>query len=423
LYNRKEVYQRTLRVIFISQIFSGAGVGAGITVGALLVANMLGTESLSGLSTGLFTLGAAIAAFGVGRISQMLGRRMGLTAGFLTGAIGAFAVVCAALWSNMVLLFIALVIYGAGSATNLQARYAGTDLAEPRHRATAVSMTMVSTTLGAVVGPNLVGFMGEFARNIGIPSLAGPFLLAGSAYVLASFIIFVFLRPDPLQVSRELQHAINLDQAHPEADRPQVPKSSQLIDRRGIFVGAMMMVLTQVVMTAIMTMTPVHMLHMGHSLNAIGLIISIHIACMYLPSLFTGVLVDRLGRISMAIGSGVILLLAGLVAAIVPGGSFLGSMIALSLLGLGWNIGLITGTTMVIDATPIEIRAKTQGTIDVFVSLSGATGGVLSGIVMMHSSYAVLSFIGSCISLMFVSIVMWYLLNPARPGKSFKQTH
>lgn len=192
---QKQLYKKTLMVVIMSQIFGGAGLAAGITVGALLAQDMLGTDSITGIPTALFTLGSAGTALLVGRLSQRYGRRFGLSAGFLTGGIGAIGVVMAALMNSIVLLFIALFIYGAGTATNLQARYAGTDLAGSTQRAKAVSMAMVSTTLGAVAGPNLVEFMGDVAIFLGVPALAGPFILAAAAYILAGLVLLFYLRP------------------------------------------------------------------------------------------------------------------------------------------------------------------------------------------------------------------------------------
>src|SRR3546814_19464297 len=96
---------------------------------------------------------------------------MGLGLGFIFGGSGAIGVVLAAEWDSVPLLFVALFIYGAGSATNLQARYAGTDLAAPTKRGTAVNIAMVFTTLGAVAGPNLVDPLGHLATDLGLPAL------------------------------------------------------------------------------------------------------------------------------------------------------------------------------------------------------------------------------------------------------------
>lgn len=400
---QQKLYKRTLKIVILSQIFGGAGLAAGITVGALLAQDMLGTESAAGIPVALLTLGSAGAALLVGRLSQRFGRRIGLSGGFLAGGLGAIGIIVASLINSVMLLFASLLIYGAGTATNLLTRYAGTDLATPKQRATAVSMAMVSTTFGAVAGPNLVDVMGDFAQSIGIPTLAGPFILAAAAFILAGLVLFIFLRPDPLIVSTAIakaQEKNNLDQGKRNTELSVQNKS-------GIVVGATIMVLTQLVMVAIMTMTPIHMEHYGHGLRAVGLVIGFHIGAMYLPSLFTGLLVDKVGRTTMAVASGATLLCSGLLAAFAPGHSMILLICALILLGIGWNFGLISGTALIIDATHPTVRAKTQGSVDVLVALSGASGSALSGMVVAHSSYATLSLSGAILSLLLIPVVVW----------------
>ncbi|QWF76470.1 MFS transporter [Bacillus subtilis] len=400
---QKSLYKRTLFVVSISQIFGGAGLAAGVTVGALIAQQMLGTDAFAGLPSALFTLGSAGSALIVGRLSQRYGRRTGLSAGFMIGGLGAIGVIMAAIINSIFLLFISLLIYGAGTATNLQARYAGTDLANHKQRATAVSITMVFTTFGAVAGPSLVNVMGDFALSIGVPSLAGPFILAAAAYILAGVVLFIMLRPDPLVIARTIEAA-----NEEPGDKGHLAATEHTENKKGIIVGATVMVLTQIVMVAIMTMTPVHMRHHGHDLGAVGLVIGFHIGAMYLPSLVTGVLVDRLGRTAMAISSGTTLLLAGVIAAFAPGDSMVLLVIALSLLGLGWNFGLISGTALIVDSTDSATRAKTQGTVDVLIALSGAAGGALSGMIVAGSSYLALSFTGGILSLLLIPVVVWF---------------
>ncbi|MEH7547455.1 MULTISPECIES: MFS transporter [Bacillaceae] len=399
---QKTLYKRTLSVVSISQVFGGAGLAAGVTVGALLAQQMLGTDAFAGIPSALLTLGSAGAALFVGRLSQAFGRRTGLSAGFMIGGLGAIGVIMAAIINSVFLLFTSLLVYGAGSATNLQARYAGTDLANSKQRATAISITMVFTTFGAVAGPNLVNVMGNFARSISVPSLAGPFILAAAAYILAGVVLFIMLRPDPLVIARTIE-ATNQE----VSDKGQLATTEHTENKRGIIVGATIMVLTQIVMVAIMTMTPVHMRHHGHGLGAVGLVIGFHIGAMYLPSLVTGVLVDKLGRTAMAIASGTTLLLAGLIAAFAPGDSMVLLIIALSLLGLGWNFGLISGTALIVDSTESSTRARTQGTVDVLIALSGAAGGALSGMIVAGSSYLTLSLTGGILSLLLIPVVIW----------------
>ncbi len=400
---RQALHRRTLIVVMASQVFSGAGLAAGVTVGALLAEDMLDTTSLSGLPVALFTFGSAGAALGVGRLSQRLGRRAGLTAGYAAGALGGAGVVVAAVLDSVPLFLVALLIYGAGTATNLQARYAGADLAGPDRRGRAISTVLVATTIGAVAGPNLVAATGDVATRWDVPALAGPFALASLAYATAGTILFLLLRPDPLLASQAMTAALA---EQPSAGTPAsgAPVAGRHI-RGGVTAGAVTMVLTQLVMVAVMTMTPVHMQAHGHGLGATGLVIAVHIGGMYLPSLVTGILVDRVGRAPVAVASGITLLSAGVVAAAAPHDSVVLLAVALALLGLGWNLGLISGTAMITDAAPADTRAKTQGAVDLCVALAGAGGGIASGVVMTASSYAALAVAGGLLALAVIPFV------------------
>lgn len=384
--------RRVLRVVVSAQILSGAGLAAGITVGALLAQDMLGSDDLTGLPTALFTLGSALAAFLIGRITHRHGRRLGIGLGFMTGGVGAIGVVLAAVTGSATLLFVALFVYGAGTATNLQARYAGTDLARPAARGTAISLAMVATTLGAVAGPNLVEPLGDLALGVGVPALAGPFLLAAVAYLGAGAVLVALLRPDPYLVARELPPP-RTDGDSTASTRPAGP---------AVAAGATVMVLSQIAMIAIMTMTPVHMRAHGHGLGEIGLVIGIHVGAMYFPSLGTGPLIDKVGRVPMAVASGVTLLLAGVLAALAPADSLLLLIIALALLGLGWNLGLISGTAILVDATAPAERARVQGTVDVLIALGGAGGGAASGVVAAGAGFPTLALAGGLLSLLLI---------------------
>lgn len=398
---RARVQRRTLVVVVISQVLGGAGLAAGVTVGALLAEQMLGSESLAGVPTALFTLGSASTAYLIGRVTQRSGRRLGLGFGFAAGGLGAIGVVVAAASGSVPLLLVSLFVYGAGTATNLQARYAGTDLAAPTRRATAVSIALVSTTLGAVAGPNLVEPLGALATRLGLPALAGPFLLAAAAYLAAGTVLLVLLRPDPFLLARRLSAPV-VSRASGTDSTSEAPKPGT-----GAYVGAAIMVLTQIAMVAIMTMTPVHMRAHHHDLGEIGLVIGIHIGAMYLPSLVTGVLVDRIGRTPMAIAAGVTLLAAGVAAALAPGDDMMLLVVALALLGLGWNFGLISGTALVVDSTVPANRARVQGTLDVLIALAGAGAGVMSSLVMASTSYATLSLAGGVLALLLIPVLLW----------------
>lgn len=438
----ESLQRRTLRTLVVAQMLGGAGLAAGVTVGALLAEEMLGTTGAAGLPAALFTAGSAGAALLVGRISQRAGRRAGLALGYAAGALGGGGIVLAAVLDSVPLLLLALVVYGAGTATNLQARYAGADLAEPARRGRAVSIVLVATTVGAVAGPNLVSATGRLAEALAIPRLAGPFMLGAVAYAVAALVLQLRLRPDPLLTARALAAAgaapASLAAADPAfgtgagtapADsiapaivaapgRGGTQRAAAAADPAepgvpgGVRLAAAAMIVTQIVMVAVMTMTPIHMRDHGHGLGATGMVIAIHIAFMYLPSPLTGMLADRHGRRPVIAAGGVTLVAAGLLAAVAPADSMVLLTLALALLGLGWNLGLIGGTALLTDSTPLESRARTQGSVDLGVALAGAAGGLSSGLVVAATSYATLGLVGGALALALLPL----LVRGARPA-------
>ncbi|MBZ4015262.1 MFS transporter [Streptomyces purpurogeneiscleroticus] len=404
--------RRILTVLVLSQVLSGAGLAAGITVGALLAEEMLGSTGTAGLPSALFTGGSAFGAVAVGRLCQRWGRRPGLALGYGVGALGSLGVVVAAATADAVLLFVSLTVYGAGTATNLMARYAGADLAAPERRGRAVSTVLMATTLGAVAGPLLVTATGEVAHGWGIPRLAGPFALATVAFAAAAVLLGTLLRPDPLRLARTLADAAALADAAVQADADPAPSTPARPDRRRLLAGTSVMVTGQLAMIAIMTMTPVHMRAHGHSTGAAGLVIALHVAAMFLPSPLTGILVDRAGRLPVAAASGVTLCAAGAVAALAPAHSVPALATALVLLGLGWNFGLISGTALVTDALPAATRARTQGLLDVALAVAGASGGLSSGVVVVAGGFPLLALAGGALALAVVPVLALTVRRP-----------
>lgn len=407
-HEHEALQKRTMRVLFAAQVLSGAGLAAGITVGGLLGEDMIGSKGYAGLPAALFTIGSALAAWLVGVLSQRSGRRPGLAVGYAVGAVGGAGTVVAAAIDSVPLLLISLFVYGSGTATNLQARYAGADLARPERRGQAISMVLVATTIGAVIGPNLVDVMGTVAEAVGVPALAGPFILATAAYTAGAVAVVTFLRPDPLLTARAWAR---------DAPTPVGGAVVEVDSPRLVRLAATVMVVTQLVMLAVMTMTPVHMRDHGHGLSAAGLVISLHIAAMFLPSVVTGRLADRFGRRPVIALGAVALGAAGVVAATAPVDSVAVLAVALVLLGLGWNLGVIGGTALLTDAVPLERRARTQGAVDVTISLAGAAGGLGSGVIVAASSFAALSVVGGLVGLAILPLLLARgTRSPGRPA-------
>jgi MFS family permease len=173
-------------------------------------------------------------------------------------------------------------------------------------------------------------------------------------------VIWVLLRPDPLRLAASNP---------PDDGQSESGVETQLRSwNPAVIAGASVMVITQLVMVAIMTMTPVYMQHNNHSLDAAGFVIAIHVASMYLLSPISGALVDRHGPATVAVLAAITLVAAGATASLAPPHSITALAVALALLGLGWSLGLISGTTTITNNTPLATRAKTQGTIDLCIA-------------------------------------------------------
>jgi MFS family permease len=362
------VQRRTLGVLVGGQVLGGLGFGATLSMGSLLFAELSGTSALSGMAATMSTLGAAIAAIPLARIAQARGRRPALMTGATLAGIGAIITVLAPMLNVLPLLFVGIALIGMGNAANLQARFAATDLATPNRRGRDLSLVVWSTTIGAVLGPNLLAPGEALGATLGLPHLTGPFLLTVSSQLLAVVLYFVALRPDPLVLAREKV-----------AQSPVVAALVQTLASRSRYRFAVLAVaLSHATMVGIMAMTPVHLADGGATLQIVGLTISLHVAGMYALSPVFGILSDRLGKVpTVLIGQG--LLAAGLIVNVFAADSTVAVAVALTLIGLGWSSAIIAGSALITESTPVELRTRNQGRNDVIMSLAGATGGALAG--------------------------------------------
>ncbi|MGW5581994.1 MFS transporter, partial [Micromonospora chokoriensis] len=198
--------RRTLRLLFTTQIVGGVGVTIGIAVGALLAARIAGT-AVAGVAQSAGVVGAALLAVPVTRIMARHGRRPGLVVAYAVGAVGGVLVVLSAMTHWIPLLFLGMLLFGGGTAANLQARYTAVDLAEPARRGRQLSLIVWATTIGAVAAPNFAALADRVTTGWGLPPLAGPFAFSSAAFVLAAVVLLGLLRPDPLLTARRLAAA------------------------------------------------------------------------------------------------------------------------------------------------------------------------------------------------------------------------
>lgn len=410
--NYAAIQSRSLKVLSAGQILGGLGMGAAFSLGSLMTASVGGSPAYAGLSATMSTLGTALFAIPLARFAGRFGRRLALGLGATVALVGAILVIFAAAANNLPFLLVSMLILGAGGAVNLQTRFAAADLAEPTRRARDLSLVVWATTIGVVAGPNLAGPGDSLGDALGLPPLTGAFALAAVAQVFAAALYLVWLRPDPLLVAR--QRTVDATGATTPAKRGfgaafRILKASPVA-----FVAVLSLALTHMVMVAIMAMTPVHLALHGVVIPLIGLTISLHTAGMYALSPVFGWLADRFGRTTVILLGQGILFLSLLLNYSAPD-SMLAVTIALILLGLGWSAGTVAGSAMLTESVAQEDRTTVQGFSDAVMSLSGAFGGALAGVILAAVGYGLLNFF--TVVLVFVVavavlMVMWHQSRP-----------
>lgn len=388
-----------LWVLVAAQVMGGLGIGATVSVGALLAAEVSGSAAWSGMASTMSTLGAAILALPLARFARARGRRVSLATGSALAAASAVLLIVAAALPSFALLLFAFALAGAGSATNLQARFAATDLALPRHRGRDLSLVVWSTTVGSVLGPNLIEPGEAVGQLLGLPTLTGPFLFALAAQAVTVLIYAVLLRPDPLLTARAALGVV-------EGQAPRLGFATLGVNPVARFAVAAVS-FSHATMVALMAMTPVHLYAHGASLAVVGFTISLHVAGMFALSPVFGWLSDRLGRMPVLWG-GQALLLAALATAWLGSESHELVATSLVLLGLGWSASTIAGSAMLVDAVPPADRPGVQGVSDLLMNLGGAAGGALAGPALTAVGYPGL---GAATMVLVVVVVVWSVLR------------
>ena len=380
-----DIQRRTLRTLTLGQMVGSAALAASVTVGAFVIQEILGSNTpWGGLATATTTIGAAFMSQVLSRYMTRKGRRPGLRNGYALATVGALLAAAGAERFNLVFFLLGLFMFGSGQAANLLARYTATDLAVPEERGHAMSRIVFASTFGAVFAPLLIGPAEAAGQEwFGLHKYTGPWLLSATVLFLAFCNITLQLRPDPLVVAGGLR-------AKSDAKLPSITEALTLVvsTTRGRL-ALSSMVVSQVAMVAVMTMTPVHMKLHGHE-SISQYVVSLHIAGMYAFSPFVGRFADRKGTVPAVIFGAATLVASGVLSAL--SGESSGILFpALWLLGIGWNFGLIGGSSMLIESVPAEKRVTVQGSADLMMSFCGGMAGLSSGFIRRAVGYHVLS--------------------------------
>ena len=350
-----------------------------------------GGDGWAGVPSAVYQVGAAAAAVVWGLALDRIGRRPTLMIGMALGAAGAAVAGHAVAHRLLWVFLLGILLMGMAQSAIQLGRFVAAEVHAAADRGRAIARVVVGATLGAVFGPLAVGPAGTAAARFGRDPLSGPYAVSAGLFVLVVVVLGLFLYPDPRALGRRVESVTT-------AGEPMAaPRPLAAIFRDPLAVLAVVtMVCGQLVMTMLMVITSVHMAHHHHPLSSIAAVISSHVFGMFAFSVVSGRLTDSLGRIRV-IALGAALLLAACVTAplslrVVPLAA------SLMLLGLGWNLCYVAGTTLLADRLTSGERGRAQGFNDFLIGAVSAAGAMLSGAVFAGFGYAWMAACGGVVA-------------------------
>ena len=380
--NLAKIQAKTVRTLALGQALGGFGFGSTLSVGAIMATELSGSAAFSGAAATLSTLGSAFAAIPLANIAARRGRRYALGLGAGLAILGAIGMITAAALRSFPVELIALFFLGSANAVSLQARFAAADIPTSRPKAKDISIVVWATTFGAVIGPNLIAPGESLGVTLGLPHLAGPFLLTILAQTLSTTVFWFGLKPDPLLLAQKI------DSEKRALQRRKFREAIPIVRQKPIAAFAVISIaLSHMVMVSVMSMTPAHLSITGHSLSDVGFTISLHVAGMYALSPIFGLISDRFGaRKTIILGQ--LILLASLAVSGFGANSFSMVVLGLFLLGLGWSSATVAGSALLSESLDISEKPVVQGLSDSLINLSGAFGGAISGTILILFGFA-----------------------------------
>ncbi|EIC92129.1 hypothetical protein IMCC13023_06080 [Candidatus Aquiluna sp. IMCC13023] len=393
--------KRTVKVLSLGQALGGFGLGATLSVGALLAVELSGTTAWSGAAATLSTLGSAAVAIPLANLAFKRGRRVSLAFGAFLAILGAAMMILATYTQSFPVEIVALLFLGAGSAVSLQARFAAADIPTGKPKGRDLSLVVWATTLGAVIGPNLIAPGETLGLWLGMPHLAGPFLFTIAAQLSSTLVFWFGLRPDPLIVARDIA---GLDPKQKNASLKDALEVVREFPLAGYAV--LTIALSHMVMVSVMSMTPAHLNAEGHSLADVGFTISLHVAGMYSLAPVFGWLTDKFGAIRIVI-TGQFISLTSLAVSGFWQSEFYAVVLGLFLLGVGWSASTVAASALLSETLATGQRSKVQGFSDSLMNLSGAFGGAISGIILTMFTFGGLN-AAALVPVVFITLATSY---------------
>ncbi|MEO6826024.1 MAG: MFS transporter, partial [Microbacteriaceae bacterium] len=384
-----EIAFKNQTLLIGAQVMCGVGIASGVAVGGLLAEEIAGSTAAAGFAQTAVVLGAGILSVPLAQLAAKRGRRWSLTVGFSVGAAGAVLIMLAVASVQFWLLLLGMMLFGSGTATNLQSRYAATELVDVKNQARAMSIVLWATTVGSVAGPNLTDPGSRLGTALGIEPLSGPYIFSIIAFALAALF------------------TLTLRMGAPSAGREGKPRTTgsmaalgQASHQANALFAVIAIVTAQTMMVAVMVMTPVSMVHDGMTLEFVGVIISVHIMGMYAVSPLFGWLADKLGARSVVfIGVAIFVaaFILGAIDSIAAHSEMIRLTISLFLVGLGWSACVIGGSTLLNQSVTSDIRIPLQGAVDSLMNVGAAALAALAGPVLAFGGFLAINVMAACL--------------------------
>jgi len=336
--------KRNVKVLVLAQAVLGSQMPINFVLGGLSGQLLASNKCWATLPITLIVVGSMLTAPVLAQIMQRFGRRTGFFIGSIGGGTGAAICAFALYRGSFALFLLGSLITGIYMSAQALYRFAATDTASEQFRAKAISWVMAGGLLSALIGPQLVKLTQDALAPV-------PFAGAYIAIIALNAVgIWLFLFLDTGKPARR------------EADAPSGRSRLQLLRSPQIAVAMICAMVAYSLMNLVMTSTPLAVVGRGFTTDNAADIVSAHVVAMFLPSFFTGYLINWFG-VEKIISAGLVILAAAGVVALsgVEIGHFFGALI---LLGIGWNFGYIGATTMLTGAHTPEERGRVQGMND-----------------------------------------------------------
>lgn len=377
---------KSLSILFICQIIYWCIVIIGISLASIVGSQLASSAILATLPLAILTIGNILSTLPLSLIMQRFSRRLGFSLGSAASLIGGI-ICCYGIAAQSFWLFcLGNATLGIAQASALYYRLAATDSVSPEKQGRAIALVMSGGIVAALIAPTLA----NWSQTLFLPQLfLGSYLVVT---ILSLVSLILCLQLPVLSIKQTLK------------DKGRAIK--QIIKQPIFIVAITNTAIGHAIMVLIMIATPLAMLSCGHSVGDAAYVIQWHVLGMFIPSFFSGKLIDRFGASTISLLGACVLAISILIS--LSGIELINFYSGLFLLGLGWNFMYTSGSTLIARSHQAEERGKTQGAAELIIACLASLAAFSSGVLLHQFGWSDVN-IGS-IPLLIIAVVvtLWF---------------